>query len=103
MRRSTAGGIKCGVIAGNADSTVTPQSRGASHVALYTVAKLSQDERRQLVAGAAGRSGRHRVLVGVGCLGVLRSVECPFVASGRALVGSPPGRLRLCVRPLWTQ
>ena len=25
------------------------------------------------------------------------------MASGRALVGSPPGRLRLCVRPLWTQ
>ena len=30
----------------------------------------SRAERRQLVAGAAGRSGRHRVLVGVGCLGV---------------------------------
>ena len=70
VRRSTAGGIKCGVIAGNADSTVTPQSRGASHVALYTVAKLSQDERRQLVAGAAGRSGQHRMLVGVDCLEV---------------------------------
>ena len=30
----------------------------------------SRAERRQLVAGAAGRSGRHRMLVGVGCLGV---------------------------------
>ena len=30
----------------------------------------SRDERRQLVAGAAGRSGQHRMLVGVGCLGV---------------------------------
>ena len=30
----------------------------------------SRAERRQLVAGAAGRSGRHRMLVGVDCLGV---------------------------------
>ena len=30
----------------------------------------SRAERRQLVAGAAGRSGQHRMLVGVGCLGV---------------------------------
>mmetsp|Transcript_21115 Transcript_21115/g.62487 ORF Transcript_21115/g.62487 Transcript_21115/m.62487 type:complete len:242 (-) Transcript_21115:1484-2209(-) len=30
----------------------------------------SRAERRQLVAGAAGWSGRHRMLVGVGCLGV---------------------------------
>ena len=29
----------------------------------------SRAERRQLVAGAAGRSGRHRMLVGVDCLG----------------------------------
>ena len=30
----------------------------------------SRDERRQLVAGVAGRSGQHRMLVGVDCLEV---------------------------------
>ena len=55
MRRSTAGGIKCGVIAGNADSTVTPQSRGASHVALTPVLG------RALAAPDAVRSSRQPV------------------------------------------
>jgi len=47
VRRSTAGGIKCGVIVGNADSTVTSESRGVSHVALSACA-----------GSCAGRAGR---------------------------------------------
>ena len=106
MRRSTAGGIKCGVIAGNADSTVTPQSRGASHVALTPVlgralaapdaVRLSRQPVFETIAKNADTCKHAMLLLPLSTLPLLCGLRAARAAqtarSGRQSSGRPGGR-----------